>query len=106
MQGINSKIKRNQKRVVFTDGEDENTLKAAIAFKNAELGIPIIVAKEKIVKQRLKEIGYGESLNIQIINSTDKKKREKYSKFIFKKLHGDKGNIEPDVNELYFRFGI
>ena len=54
MQGINSKIKKNQKRVVFTDGEDENTLKAAIAFKNAELGIPIIVAKEKIVKQRLK----------------------------------------------------
>ena len=28
MQGINSKIKKNQKRVVFTDGEDENTLKA------------------------------------------------------------------------------
>jgi len=51
MQGINSKIKKNQKRVVFTDGEDENTLKAAIAFKNAELGVPIIVAKEKIVKQ-------------------------------------------------------
>ena len=74
MQGINSKIKKNQKRVVFTDGEDENTLKAAIAFKNAELGIPIIVAKEKIVKQRLKEIGYGENFDIQIINSTDKKK--------------------------------
>jgi len=103
MQGINSQIKKNQKRVVFTDGEDENTLKAAIAFKNAGLGIPIIVAKENIVKQRLKEIGYGENLDIQIINSKDKKKREKYSKFIFKKLHGDKGNLEPDVKELYLR---
>ena len=28
----NSKIKKNKKRVVFADGEDENTLKAAIAF--------------------------------------------------------------------------
>ena len=103
MQGINSQIKKNQKRVVFTDGEDENTLKAAIAFKNTGLGIPIIVAKEKVVKQRLKEIGYGENFDIQIINSTDKNKREKYLKYIYKKLHGDKGNLEPDIYELYLR---
>ena len=32
MQGINSLIKKN-KRVVFADGEDENNLKAAIAFQ-------------------------------------------------------------------------
>ena len=100
MQGINSKIKKNQKRVVFTDGEDENTLKAAIAFKNAELGIPIIVAKEKIVKQRLKEIGYGENFDIQIINSTDKKKRDKYVKFLFKKLQREHGLLERDCDRL------
>ena len=100
MQGINSKIKKNQKKVVFTDGEDENTLKAAIAFKNAELGIPIIVAKEKIVKQRLKEIGYGENFNIEIINSTDKKKREKYVKFLFKKLHREQGLLERDCDRM------
>ena len=35
-------IKKNQKRIVFADGEDENTLKAAIAFKNSKLGIPIL----------------------------------------------------------------
>ena len=66
LQGINSKIKKNQKTVVFADGEDENTLKAAIAFKNGGLGTPIIVAKESIVKQRLKEIGYGENLDIKL----------------------------------------
>ena len=70
MQGINSKIKKAQKKVVFVDGEDENTLKAAIAFKNSGLGIPIIVAKEKVVKQRLKEIGYSENFDIEIVNST------------------------------------
>ncbi len=100
MQGINSKIKKNQKRVVFTDGEDENTLKAAIAFKNAELGIPLIVAKEKIVKQRLKEIGYGENFDIQIINSTDKKKRDKYVKFLFKKLQREQGLLERDCDRM------
>ena len=47
MQGINSQIKKEKKRIVFADGEDENTLKAAIAFKNSGLGIPILVAKKR-----------------------------------------------------------
>ena len=77
MQGINSQIKKAQKKVVFADGEDENTLKAAIAFKNSGLGIPIIIAKEKKVKERLKEIGYSENFNIEIVNSTIAEKRKK-----------------------------
>ncbi len=100
MQGINSQIKRNQKRVVFADGEDENTLKAAIAFKKSGFGIPILVAKEKVVKQRLKEIGYSENFDIQIVNSTNKEKREKYKKFVFKKLHREKGFLERDCDRL------
>tara|TARA_B100000029_G_scaffold355834_1_gene348672 strand:- start:404 stop:2689 length:2286 start_codon:yes stop_codon:yes gene_type:complete len=100
MQGINSHIKKNQKRVVFVDGEDENTLKAAIAFKNSGLGIPILVAKEKVVQQRLKEIGYSENLNIEIVNSTFKNKREKYVNYIFKKLHRDQGLLERDCDRI------
>ena len=100
MQGINSQIKKTQKRVVFVDGEDENTLKAAIAFKNSGLGIPIIVAKEKVVKERLKEIGYSENFNIEIVNSAIKEKREKYSKYLFKKLHRDQGMLERDCDRM------
>jgi len=100
LQGINSKVKKNQKTVVFADGEDENTLKAAIAFKNGGLGTPIIVAKENIVKQRLKEIGYGENLDIKIVNSTDKKLRAKYVKFLFKKMQRDQGLLERDCDRM------
>ena len=100
LQGINSKVKKNQKTVVFADGEDENTLKAAIAFKTGGLGTPIIIAKESIVKQRLKEIGYGENLNIKIVNSTDKKLRAKYVKFLFKKMHREQGLLERDCDRM------
>ncbi|RPH00019.1 MAG: NADP-dependent malic enzyme [Candidatus Pelagibacter sp. TMED118] len=100
MQGINSQIRKNQKKVVFADGEDENTLKAAIAFKNSGLGIPVLVAKDKVVKDRLKEIGYSENFNIEIINSTKKSLREKYSKFIFNKLHRSQGLLERDCDKL------
>ena len=100
MQGINSQIKKNQKKVVFADGEDEETLKAAIAFKNSGLGIPIIIAKEEIIKKKLKEIGYSENLNIEIVNSKNKILREKYVKFLFEKLHRKEGLLERDCDKL------
>ena len=100
MQGINGYIKKNQKKIVFADGEDENTLKAAIAFKNSKLGIPILVGKEEKIKEQIKKIGYSESFDIKIINSKDKTKREKYVKFLFKKLQRDQGLLERDCDRL------
>ena len=76
MQGINSYIKKNPKKVVFADGEDENMLKAAIAFKNSKLGIPILIGKEELIKKQIKKIGYNENFDIEIVNSKDKEKRE------------------------------
>jgi malate dehydrogenase (oxaloacetate-decarboxylating)(NADP+) len=100
MQGINSYIKKNQKRIVFADGEDENTLKAAIAFKNSKLGIPILVGKKEKIKERIKEIGYNENFDIEIINSQDSKKREKYVSFLFKKMQREQGLLERDCDRL------
>ena len=100
MQGINSYIKKNQKRIVFADGEDENTLKAAIAFKNSKLGIPILVGKKEKIKERIKEIGYDENFDIEIINSEDSEKREKYVGFLFKKMQREQGLLERDCDRL------
>jgi len=100
MQGINSQIKKTQKKIVFADGEDENTLKAAIAFKNSKLGIPLLVGKKNKIKEQLKNIGYGENFDIQITNSTDKEKRERYVKYLFKKLQREEGLLERDCDRL------
>ncbi|MDA7473661.1 NADP-dependent malic enzyme [Candidatus Pelagibacter ubique] len=100
MQGINSHIKKNQKRIVFADGEDENTLKAAIAFKNSKLGTPILIGKKNKIKERIKEIGYNQNFDIEIVNSEDTTKREKYVNFLFEKLQREKGLLERDCDRL------
>ena len=100
MQGINSYIKKNQKKIVFADGEDENTLKAAIAFKNSKLGIPVLIGKEEKIKEQIKKIGYNENFDIEIINSKDTPKREKYVNFLFKKLQREQGLLEWDCDRL------
>ncbi|WP_440915229.1 NADP-dependent malic enzyme [Candidatus Pelagibacter sp.] len=100
MQGINSFIKKNQKRIVFADGEDENTLKAAIAFKNSKLGIPILVGKESKIKEQIKNIGYSENFDIEISNSKDEEKRKKYVNHLFKKLQREQGLLERDCDRM------
>ena len=100
MQGINSYIKKNQKRIVFADGEDKNTLKAAIAFKNSKLGIPILVGKKEKIKEQLNKIGYDDHFGIEIINSTDLEKREKYVNYLFKKMQREQGLLERDCDRL------
>ena len=99
MQGINAQIKKQPKIVVFAEGEDQNMLKAAVAYKNSKLGTPVVIGNEKRVKEQLKEIGLDENYKIQIVNSTDKDKRELYSKKLYAKLQR-KGLLERDVDRL------
>ncbi len=99
MQGINAQIKKRPKTVVFAEGEDQSMLKAAVAYKNSKLGIPILIGNEKRVKEQLKEIGLDENYKIKIVNSTDKDKREIYSKKLYSKLQR-KGLLERDVDRL------
>jgi malate dehydrogenase (oxaloacetate-decarboxylating)(NADP+) len=100
MNGINNLIKNKQKRIVFADGEDENTLKAAIAFKNSKLGIPILVGKEAKIKEQIEKIGYDDHFDFEITNSTDNSKRKKYTKYLFKKLQREQGFLEWDCDRL------
>ncbi len=99
MQGINAKVRKNPKRVIFAEGEDENMLKAAIEFGKNKLGKPILIGAEKRIKEQLKKIGLDENYKIEIINSTNKEKREKYVKHLYKKLQRE-GQLERDVDRL------
>ena len=99
MQGINAKVRKNPKRVIFAEGEDENMLKAAIEFGKNKLGSPILIGAEKRIREQLKKIGLDENHKIEIVNSTDREKREKYVKHLYKKLQRE-GQLERDVDRL------
>ncbi len=99
MQGINAKVRRNPKRVIFAEGEDENMLKAAIEFGKNRLGTPILIGAEKRIKEQLRKIGLDENYKIEIVNSTDREKREKYVKHLYKKLQRE-GQLERDVDRI------
>ena len=84
--GNKRKSEKNPKRVIFAEGEDENMLKAAIEFGRNKLGKPILIGAEKRIKEQLKNIGLDENYQIEIVNSKNKEKRDKYVKHLYKKL--------------------
>ena len=74
-------------------------LKAAIEFGRNKLGTPILIGAEKRIKEQLISIGLDENYKIDIVNSTDKEKRERYVKHLYKKLQRE-GQLERDVDRL------
>ena len=60
--------KANPKKVLFAEGEEENVLRAAIAFKEGGYGIPVLVGRED-VHDRLRALGADHPEQYEVLNS-------------------------------------
>ena len=57
-RGCSPRCAANQKRrVVFAEGEDERAIRAALAFRADGLGHPILIGREEVVADALRESG-------------------------------------------------
>jgi malate dehydrogenase (oxaloacetate-decarboxylating)(NADP+) len=58
----------NPKRVLFAEGEEENVLRAAIAFKEGGYGTPVLVGREEVY-DKLAALGVDDPLSYEVLNS-------------------------------------
>ncbi len=58
----------NPKRVLFAEGEEENVLRAAIAFKEGGYGVPVLIGRDDI-HDRLRELGIENPEEYEVLNS-------------------------------------
>jgi malate dehydrogenase (oxaloacetate-decarboxylating)(NADP+) len=58
----------NPKRVLFAEGEEPNVLRAAIAFKEAGYGTPVLVGREEVY-DLLAEMGVDNPKEYEVLNS-------------------------------------
>ncbi|HET9399296.1 MAG TPA: phosphate acyltransferase, partial [Sphingomicrobium sp.] len=58
----------NPKRVLFAEGEEENVLRAAIAFKDGGYGTPVLVGREDVY-DKLAALGVDDPLSYEVLNS-------------------------------------
>ena len=90
--------KKNPKRVLFAEGEEPNVLRAAIAFKEAGYGTPVLVGREEVY-DLLKELGVDNPKDYEVLNSRNSPLVGRAVDFIYAK-HQRHGMLRREVERL------
>ena len=99
LEPLKTKIKGKKIRVVFAEGEEEKTIRAALAFYNSGFGIPILIGREHRVKETMKKVDLDGLNELVIHNASLSKNNNKYIDSLYARLHR-KGQLRRDCQRL------
>lgn len=70
MSLVYEQVRANPKRIIFAEGEEEQVIRAALLWRDQGYGTPILVGREKNIRDMLKSITDSEeSVGIEITNA-------------------------------------
>lgn len=78
MNMIFGKIKNNPQRVIFSEGEDERVIRAAVQWRENGYGDPILVGRVEKVHNAMKRMGVKDMHDLKIVNASLVKDLEPY----------------------------
>ena len=101
MQKISSAVRAApNKRVVFAEGEETTVIRAAWAFKQAELGTPILIGREDLIRKNAAEAGLNfDEMGIEIVNARVSDRNVEYTDWLYAKLQR-RGYLRRDVQRM------
>ena len=99
LQVIFDRISANRKRVVFAEGEEEKVIRAAMAFRNASYGEPILVGREHRIRETIEKLGLEGAEDIPVTNAKVSDHNEQYIDFLYKKLQRE-GALRRDCQRM------
>ncbi|MCA3322328.1 MAG: NADP-dependent malic enzyme [Roseomonas sp.] len=99
LEAIAESVRQNPKRVVFAEGEEEKVIRAAIGFRNAGYGTPILVGREERIAAVANAIGIPLPEGIEIQNARISESTRRYAEFLYGKRQRD-GFLQRDCQRL------
>ena len=101
MQAIAEAVRSNPQRVVFAEGEEEKSVRAAIAFHNAGYGTPILLGREERVNQAIRNAGLTPNAmdGIEIINARLSDRVQRYTEMLYERQQR-KGLLLRDCHRM------
>lgn len=99
LQIIINKARKQPKRMIFAEGEQEQVIRAAVAFKDMGLGDPILIGTEKIVREQMYSLGLHERTDVTIHDTRLSTRQDAYTDFLYKRLQR-RGRLYRDVQRL------
>jgi malate dehydrogenase (oxaloacetate-decarboxylating)(NADP+) len=99
LDAIMEAVRANPRRVVFAEGEEEKTIRAAVAFRNAGYGTPILIGREDRVLETMKGLAVEDTQGIEIHNARLSGANARYAAFLYKRMQR-KGALARDCQRL------
>ena len=99
LDAIMESVRDNPKRVVFAEGEEEKSVRAAVAFHNAGYGTPVLIGREDRVRATLASLGMGMAEGLEIHNARLSHKNREYMEFVYKRLQR-RGFLQRDCQRM------
>ncbi|HET7709636.1 MAG TPA: NADP-dependent malic enzyme [Sphingomicrobium sp.] len=90
--------KAKPRRVLFAEGEEPNVLRAAIAFREAGYGTPVLVGREEVYDQ-LAELGVENPKDYEVLNSRNSPLVGRAIDFIYQK-HQRHGFLRREIERM------
>ena len=99
LDAIMEQVRSEPKRVVFAEGEEEKVVRAAVAFRNAGYGTPVLIGREVRVQAVMDALGLGLVEGIEIHNARLSGANRKYADFLYDRLQR-KGYLARDCQRM------
>ncbi|ASV85644.1 NADP-dependent malic enzyme [Ochrobactrum quorumnocens] len=100
LRGIYERVRRQPKRIVFAEGEEEQVMRAAVSYVNQGLGTAILVGREERVAETAKAAGLDlDRPGIEVINARLSSRNTVYADYLYEKLQR-KGYLTRDCHRL------
>jgi len=80
---ITERVRANPRRVVFAEGEEEKVVRAAIAFRNAGYGTPLLVGREERIQATVAALGVPLGDGIEIHNARISDRNRRYADYLY-----------------------
>ncbi|WP_027283580.1 NADP-dependent malic enzyme [Rubritepida flocculans] len=99
LEAIHERVRANPRRVVFAEGEEESVIRAAIAFRNAGYGTPILVGREERIHATVAGLGVRLPEGIEIHNARVSSQNLRYAEWLYARKQRE-GFLFRDIQRL------
>ena len=99
LQAIFEKVRSSPSRVIFAEGDEEKSVRAAIAFRNAGYGRPILVGSRTKVDEILRSLGISSSEGLEVLDPRKCDNGDQYVDFLYRRLQR-KGVLRDDAERM------
>ncbi len=80
------RISDNPRRVIFSEGEEEQIIRTALLWRNNGYGTPVLVGREHRIREAMERMAIQEIDGIEIQNAAVSTRVEHYIEFLYKRL--------------------